>query len=126
PPPVTDLDIRLECAPGGPGGGEPPDTTAPAETLSGKRTQKLGRSVVVTVGCSEACTATGTGTVSVPPASKVYRLGRATKSLAAGRPAKLKLKLSKKAQRAAKRALKRHKRVRARVTVTVTDAAGNR
>ena len=44
-----------------------PDTTAPSAALSGKKTQKAGRSVSVTVGCgAEACTATAAGTRQRP------------------------------------------------------------
>jgi hypothetical protein len=112
--------------PSGGGGAAGADTTPPVETLFGKTTARLGSTLVVIVGCNEACTATVGGTLSVPGASKTYKLKKATKSIAGGGKAKLKLKLSKKARKAAKRALRRHRKVKAKVRVTVTDAAGNK
>jgi hypothetical protein len=102
------------------------DTTPPIATLSGKKTQKLGKSVSVTVSCSEACAATATGTLSVPKASKAYRLKKTKKSIAAGGKVKLRLKLSTKARKAATRALKRHNRVKAKLKVTVADGRANK
>jgi hypothetical protein len=99
---------------------------ASAPKLSGKKTQKLGNVIGVTVSCSGVCTAIATGTLSVPKLAKVYRLKRARRSIRAGGKVRLKLKLSKKARRAAKQALKRGKRVRAKLKVTVEGAAGNK
>ena len=94
-----------------------PDTLAPLGRLSGKRTQKLGKSVAVTVSCpDEACRAVATGNL---------KLKRATKSIRKGGKATLKLKLSKKARRAIRRALRKRRKVRAKLKVTVTDAARN-
>jgi hypothetical protein len=84
-----------------------------------------GGGTVDTVSCNEACTAVGTGTLSVPNVAKVYKLKKVTKYVAAGGKVTLKLKLSKKIRKAAKRALKRHKKVKAKLRVTVKDASGN-
>jgi hypothetical protein len=84
------------------------------------------KGIVVQVRCpAEDCTATARGTVSVPGASRTYRLKPATKRIARGRTARLKLKFSKRALKAVRGALRKRKKVSARVTVTVSDAAGN-
>jgi hypothetical protein len=107
---------------GGGGGGSPLiDTTPPLGKLSGKKTQKLGKSVSVTVTCiDEACTASATGKASRS------KLKRARKTIAKGHKAKLKLKLSKKARKKLKRALRKHRKVKAKIKVSLTDAAGNK
>jgi hypothetical protein len=105
-----------------------PDTTAPRTALSGKKTQKAGRSVSVTVGCgAEACTATARGTLNVPTvrASKRLRLRAATAQVAAGAKATLRLRLPPKALRATKRALRKGGKVRVDITVRTVDQAGN-
>jgi len=107
----------------------PPDTTAPAAKLSGKKTQKAGRSVRVRVSCpNEACTAKATGSIDVPGArgARRLKLGAATVQIARGGKATLKLKVSRKALGTIKRALRRRAKVRAKLKVTVRDAAGNR
>lgn len=106
----------------------PRDTTGPAATLSGKTLQRAGSSIAVEVSCpNEPCTATASGTVSVPGgASKVYRLGGASANVPKGGKATLKLKLPRKARRAIKRALRSKKKIKAKVTVTTSDHAGNR
>jgi hypothetical protein len=103
----------------------PADTTPPTARLSGKKKQKLRKTVTVTVSCDEACSATATGTLNVPNLSSVYKLRKATATIAAGGTVKLKLALSKKARRNAKRALKRRRKVRANTTVVAVDTAGN-
>jgi hypothetical protein len=101
------------------------DETAPAATLSGRRSQDLGRRVVVRVACEEACTALGKGRVRIARSDKKRRLKRATTAIAAGESAKLRLAVPRKTRRAARRALRNGKRVRAKLTVVTTDAAGN-
>ena len=106
----------------------PPDTTAPSAALSGKKTQKAGRSVSVTVGCgAEACTATAVGSVNVPAtrAAKRLKLRSATAQIAAGSKATLKLGLSAKTLKAVRKALSRRAKVSAKITVRTVDAAGN-
>jgi hypothetical protein len=76
------------------------------------------------VRCDKACTATATGSLSVPNLAKRYKLGKATKRVRAGGKVKLRLKVSKKARRAAKKALKRRRKVTARIKVTVKGATG--
>ena len=101
------------------------DVTAPKAKLSGAKTQKAGRSVSVTVACDEACVVNASGTVSVPGAAKVFKLGKARKSIRAGGKAKLKLKVSKKTLRAIRRALRRKRKVRATIKLRIADTAGN-
>ena len=52
------------------------------------------RAVLVAVEVNEASTVVAKGTVAVPGASKVFRLRKASRQLAAGAKATLKLKLS--------------------------------
>jgi hypothetical protein len=113
-----------------PPGDEPPlvDSLAPGLGLSGKAVQKILQqgAVVVLGSCDEACTLIATGTLSVPGASKVYRLRRARRSASAGTRVMLRLKVPRKAVSAARKALRRGRRVQARVTIVALDAAGNR
>ena len=115
----------------GPGGGPPlpvsADKIKPTLKLGGQTTQKVlrRRAVLVAVEVNEASTVVAAGTVAVPGASKVIRLKKASKQLAAGAQAKLKLKLPNQAPRAFRRAFERGRRLTAKVTVTAKDAAGN-
>ena len=83
------------------------------------------RAVFVTVTSDENGTATGNGTLSVPGASKTFKLKSDTKTVTAGKKSELKLRVTRKALRAVKRSLRRGKRVRATATVAIRDAAGN-
>lgn len=115
----------------GPGPGQPApvsaDKTQPTLKLGGQTTQRVlrRRAVLVAVEVNEASTVVARGTVALPGASKVIRLKKASKQLAAGAQAKLKLKLPKQSSRTFRRALERRKRLTAKVTVTARDAAGN-
>jgi hypothetical protein len=102
----------------------PSPSPPPAATLSGSKVQKLGKTIVVAVGCDEACTATATGSLNVPNLAKIYRLGKATRRVPAGGKVRLKLKVPKKTRRLAKRALNRGRKVTARIKVTVKGATG--
>ncbi len=120
-------------APPGPGPGPGPpqpvaaDKVKPTLKLSGRRKQRAlrRRAVLVAVEVNEASTVVAAGTVSVPGAGKVIRLKKASKRLAAGAKATLKLKLPKQASKALRRAFGRRTRLTARLTVTARDAAGN-
>jgi hypothetical protein len=85
---------------------------------------KLG----ITVSPGENLTATLSGSVRVPGASKVFKFKTVTQSVAArvGPGTRLALKLSGKAKRAVKRALKRKKILKAKLKLLLTDAAGNK
>jgi len=106
------------------------DTTPPASNLTGASSQKLGKTVAVSISCSdEACKATASGTVLVPKAgrikAKTYKLAALTKSIAKGAKATARLKLNATPRAAIKRALKRGKRVVVKFTVRIADASGN-
>ncbi len=130
---LRDLQGPPTASPGGgsaPSGGSAPgaskDSKAPGLTAAAGSKASLAKSaLVVTVSCDEACTATASGSVSVPGTSKAFRLKPVTRALPAGARTKLTLKLSKKLIKAAKRALKKRKRVNATVNVGAADAAGN-
>ena len=105
----------------------PLDTTASGFVLGGKTTQKAGKTVSVVVSATtEDLYASASGTVSVPGASKVYRLKSiANRFVARGTRATLKLKVPKAALKAIKRALRGRKKVKASIKLTARDGAGN-
>ena len=103
----------------------PPDTTPPAGTLTGKSRQKLSKTLTVTVGCDEVCTAKVSGTVTVHRPSQSYRLPGTTQPVAAGSPTVLSLNVSKKISAALRKALKHHLKVQAHLKVVLRDIAGN-
>ena len=74
----------------------------------------------------EIADVTVTGSVRVPGASKVYRIKKVTKRVAANKRTRIGLKLSKKARRAIKKALKNGQKPKAKLTVTAKDLAGQR
>ena len=95
--------------------------------LGGKKTLKAGKTVSVVVGATtEDLFASASGTVSVPAASKLYRL-KAVKNrfVARGTKATLKLKVPKKALKAIKRALRAGRKVKAKLKLNARDGAGN-
>ena len=121
---------------GGDGGtsGSTTDTTAPGGTLIPPKSQKVDGTLELDVTCDEACTASASGTLSVPSttstgrsAQKVlkFKLPTSTLSLGPGETATLKLKVPRKAKLASIKALRSGKRVKAEVAVTLVDAAGN-
>jgi ELWxxDGT repeat protein len=106
------------------------DTTAPKLGLNAKKSAKLGKAVVITASCDEACTANATGKIAVkaPHGSKKaksIKLKGASANLAAAGAAKLSLKLSKKSLPKAEAALRGGAKLKAKVSVVVTDGAGN-
>jgi hypothetical protein len=81
---------------------------------------------VVVSATTEDLWASASGSVSVPGASKIYRLKAIQNRLVArGTKATLKLKVPKKAQKAIKQALRRGKGVKANIRLTARDGAGN-
>jgi hypothetical protein len=112
-------------APAGPQ--TPSDTSSPGFVLSGKTTQKLGKTINVSVSATtEDLWATASGSVSIPGASKVYKL-KAIKGrfVSRGTKATLKLKVSKKMRKALTRALRKRRKVKATLKLSVRDASGN-
>ena len=104
-----------------------PDTTTPGFALSGNTTQRAGKTISVVVSATtEDLFASASGTVSVPAASKVYRLKAiANRLVPSGTKATLKLKVPKAALKAIKRALRGRKKVKASIKLTARDRAGN-
>ena len=81
---------------------------------------------VVVSATTEDLYASASGTVSVPAASKAYRLKAiANRFVASGTKATLKLKVPKAALKAIKRALRGRKKVKASIKLTARDGAGN-
>jgi hypothetical protein len=111
---------------GGPGGVGTTDTVAPKLNLAGAgKTQDVDK-LGLTLLLDEIADVTVTGSVGVPGASKVYRITKVTRRVAAGKRTRIGLKLSKKARKAIKKALKRGQKLKAKLTVTAQDLAGQR
>ena len=102
----------------------PADKVTSFATLKCASTQKAGN-LVVQAAMPENGTITVGGTVSVPNASKVFKLKRVTVNAVAGKTVKIKVKLPGKALKATRKALKRRRKVKASLTVTAKDGAGN-
>ena len=106
----------------------PLDIAAPGLALSGSKAQKAGKAVKVVVSATtEDLFASASGGVSVPNASKNYKL-KPVKSrfVARGTKATLKLKVRKAVLKAIRRALGKGRKVKAKVKLTALDAAGNK
>jgi hypothetical protein len=103
------------------------DTTAPVVSASIRRLLRLSRkgTISFTLRSGENATGSATGTISLPKASRVVRFRTAKLRLAAGKRAKVTLRLSKRSLKSVRRALKHH-RLKVRLTVTMKDAAGNK
>jgi uncharacterized delta-60 repeat protein len=125
--PGDDGDGGAVIPPPGPSQETPLDTTAPGFVLGGKKTVKAGKTITVVVSATtEDLFASASGTVSVPAASKVYRLKAIrNRFVANGTKVTLKLKVPKAGLKAIKRALRARKKVRASIKLTARDGAGN-
>jgi hypothetical protein len=111
-------------SPGGPGGSNPVVTL----TVAGASTQKAlkAKAISLRATCDQACTLTASGTLTIPGASKTYRLKSVRRSLSAGKRVTLKLRLSTKVIRTARRALRSRKRIRARVRLVAQNSNGRK
>ena len=108
-----------------PGGGTT-DTVAPKLRFAGAgKTQDVDK-LGLTVLLDEIADVTVTGSVGVPGASKIYKIKKVTKRVAAGKRTRIGLKLSTKARKAIKKALKRGQKLKAKLKVTAEDLAGQR
>jgi hypothetical protein len=105
--------------------GPPADKTPPKGKINTTSDSVRDGSVSVTFTSSEGGNAMVTGTVSVPNASKVYRLKRRTVRVQPNVPAKVKLKLPKKGRRAIYKFLRRGRKLNAGVQIVLKDPAGN-
>ena len=104
----------------------PPPGGAPKLSFAGAgKTQDVDK-LGLTVLLDEIADVTVTGSVSVPGASKVYRIKNVTKRVAAGKRTRIGLKLSKKARKAIKKALKNGQKLKAKLNITAKDLAGQR
>jgi DNA-binding beta-propeller fold protein YncE len=108
------------------------DVTPPTLKLSGKKTQKLHKSVSVKATCNEVCSATATGQLVVKTPKRhskaktqKFKLQKATAQITPGVKKTLKLKISKKGRKAASAALAAKGKVTAKLKVKAVDAAGN-
>jgi Bacterial Ig-like domain len=104
-----------------------PDLEPPAVVLGGRRTQRAGASIKVSMRpTSESVWATASGKLAVRGSRRTYRLASvASRFIPLGQRATLRLALSKNALSAARRALSRHREVRAELRLSARDAAGN-
>jgi plastocyanin len=108
-------------------GGSPADKVAPTITVATRSRQRLAgrRAASLTVRSNEAGTATVTGRLSVPGASRTFRLRKVTAKLIGNVERKLTVRLSRGQLSATERALRRGSRPTLRLTISVADAAGN-
>jgi subtilisin-like proprotein convertase family protein len=107
-------------APSGPVG---PPILSTAGTAKVQRVLKQ-RGLVAFASSNIAAGLVARATVSVPGASRAYRLRPATKQLAAGAKTKVKLSLSKRRLRAVRAILTHRPKLRGTLRLTVTDASG--
>ncbi len=98
--------------------------SAPKLTLTGSRRQRVlrQRGITVRARCDRDCAVTANASVSVPGAAKLYRFRKASKNVATGAAATLKLKMSRKTLAVIGRALRNGRRLKAKVTVSATSA----
>jgi spore coat-associated protein N len=87
--------------------------------LKYSKKQKAKNGIAISATCLVNCTATFSGSVSVPGASRPYALTKVTKSLRAGKATTVRLKLSSKVAKAVQKALAKHKKVTATLPVTI-------
>ena len=142
-PALIPVSIPTGCSPPSPPAAAPPPPPPPPDTsivfrLKGSGSQRpLRRSagIVVTLSCpQESCRVTLKGIVSVPASSKRGKarkvsLKSAKVTLAKGKPAKRRFKLSKRLRSQIARALRSRRtrnNVRALITATAADGAANK
>lgn len=104
------------------------DVVAPAASLGGRKTQRLGRRIRLVIrATSEDLWLSLSGEVSSPiGTSRVHKLrGIKDRFVARGSTVALYAGVPKKARTAIRRALRRHHKVKARLTLTMRDATHN-
>ena len=118
----------------GSGGKPPADNTNPTTTVSGRKSQKAGRAIRVSVRCDEDCTVTATGKTVAKgvkssgraAAAKTYKLKKAAKFLEDGAKIRLTLKLKRTSDnKKLKKAVKAGARATAKIKLKATDEASN-
>jgi hypothetical protein len=98
--------------------------SAPNLGLGGSTTQTTTDSLSFFATCSQNCTVTTDGNVSVPGASKVYKLTRLSKVLRAGVKTKITIRFPAKLKTAVRKAISRRKVVTASLKITTKNSAG--
>jgi hypothetical protein len=87
----------------------------------------VGSAITVDVVCTDpSCNASAAATISLPGASRVYRLRSQTVHVARNRHAKLTLRPSRSVRAAVRRALAHHVRAKAQIAVTIIGSNGRR
>jgi hypothetical protein len=133
PPPVTDLDIRLSCAPSPPPPaagpvlvGNPPPATPAATPRRLARLGKVrlikGKTLAVKVTCAKSAKKACAGKVALKIGKKPAG-SRSFKKLKPGRSATVKVKLTKKGRKLVRK-VRHGKKVKIGLRITVRDAAG--
>jgi hypothetical protein len=104
-----------------------PDTTKPRIrlTIGGQRVVRR-KAIIVKFRSNERVRATFSTRISVPGASRSFRIRRVRRTVGPNRTTKIKIKVPRKVRRAIRQALRQHRRVRAKVSVTAADGAGNK
>ena len=117
------VDVGAACG----GGAAPGDRTPPKVSVGGARVQRVLRQGGVrgALRSSEAGTARVSTLVRVPGRRRAVRLRGIKRSVAAGKRATFKARLTRGSRRALRRGFARRKRLKAVVRVSVRDAAGN-
>jgi hypothetical protein len=122
PPPVTNLDLRLNCAPKT----SPPPPQPPLGPLQlakvGKVKLRSVRALLVAIACAPTANTGCAGKVTVKLGRKAIGSKR-YKGIKPGKTARVKVALTKRG-RARLAKLRHGKKVKLRVTATVRDAAG--
>jgi 6-phosphogluconolactonase (cycloisomerase 2 family) len=95
------------------------DLQPPVITISGKRSQKLKKRVLVRAACDEKCTITGRGKIGK---AKILKL---TRELDAGTSRAFKLKLTGKARKKAAQIIRGGRKARAKLSFSAADGSGN-
>jgi hypothetical protein len=109
------------------GGGVVPGTHKVALALSMRvRRQALGhrKSLRVQVRCNQRCAVLVSGSLKPKGSSKLVRLRRARRTLAAGRWVRLNVRLGATALRSVRSSLRHHRRVRIALSATARNGAG--
>lgn len=124
PPPTSPAPapIAPPAAPGAP----PAPLTAPRLGLTMPRSQRVlkRRTVIGSATCDGPCAIVAAGSISVPGATRSYKLVTSRRTLDSPGRATLKLRLPRNAFRPLRSALKKHRRVLAPITVTATGTSG--
>jgi Tol biopolymer transport system component len=109
------------------GGGVAPGSHQVALSLSMRvRRQALGRrkALRVQVRCNQRCAVLVSGSVKPKRSSKLIRLRRTRRTLAAGRWVRLNVRLGARALRSVRSSLRHHRRVRISLNATARNSAG--